>query len=503
MQAKAKWVKKTYEGVRRPAARRRRVYSANGALGALPAALHCETLESRALPTVTAINTLRDGYSNAFSNVYSFDGTGGSINPLVNHPKNGFYIDGILAGSLSASLTVNRVLTGDFDGDFDKDVAAQVGNNWHVGIRNGASFIFGTTAWGTLGGTGYTDFLVGDFITLPNETFSTGRKEDIAVRDANGQWIIAASTGTGFSNVSTGVVWMRAPADDWKFIQKGDFNSDDRDDIFGIRTPADLHISTSEIWVSLSTGSGLTMNDFTEPDARTRYTGFYMATGFNRALVGDFNGDDFSDVVVWNALANNSDDGGLNKFWVGLSNGSTFQWGATDPRGGHLAWGYANVSNMVYTVVGNFNGNRSPVLNYPIDDLAWFSSISYVGGRDYFSFLSNGTNAFNTAVTTPPTPGTPLLLGRVRMEPFVGTMVGGQVNPGNHVMVGDLEGDGDDDIVSHETNGTVFRLWSNWLPALPNGIIPFAFTRDFNFWINSSDYPNTLRVFHIIGGYLK
>jgi hypothetical protein len=452
-------------------------------------AAEVDRLEVRAVPSGTPINALPD--------VYSFDASGGSMVPPNVYPPNGFYINGALAGSLPAGYSVNRTLAGDFDGDGDQDVAAQVGTSWYVGLRSGGSFTFGGSAWGSLGGMNYTNWIVGDFYTgtPPGGGASSLGKEDIAVRDSSGQWQVAASTGTGFVVVATGVTWNTPTTSNPIDIQKGNFDGTGGEDIIAISNVGTQVSVGTNFWVMTSNGTGFANVNYTAPIAKTNYMGMYMNTGVNRALVGDFNGDGLSDVVAWNRYTNNANNGGMNKVWVGLSNGSSFNWGPIDAGGGNTEWGYINPTNVYSPLVGNFNGNTNASTGLPISDFVWFD-LTPAFGPYYYGLMSNGVNAFNSAVTSPPTPGSPILMGAVGFAPLAPNG-----NPAfyNTVQVGDLNGDGVDDIFVGETNGTAFRLISTPGTPLPNGIIPFTLSR--SYWMNWSAYPSTFRVFWVIGKY--
>lgn len=432
-----------------------------------------ESLEVRLVPSATAFNTAPD--------IYAFDPTGGAMMPPpgVTYPKNAYYINNTLAATLSPSVTVNKNLAGDFDGDGDLDVAAQIGNDWYVGIRTGNVLAFSVTPWGTLGGVNYTDYIVGDFYTVG---LSDG-KEDIAVRDANGQWLIAASDGTAFSIISTGAVWSRTVG--YEQVQKLDIGGDGNDDIVGLYGVG-AQLSSANIKGLISTGSTFSAPTLTRPDARTNYMGFYMFTGITNILVGDFNRDGKDDLVAWNRHANHM--GGPNKVYVGVSVTTDFNWGGTEAGGGTLPWAYANIFDVANThpMVGDFNGDSPHRYG---DDLIWYGSWG-MGGRPVYALLSNGTNAFNTSVTTPATPGTAVQMGTVWISPLMVP---------NGLQVGDFNGDGRDDVWVAETNGTGFVLFSQVAPPLPSGIAGFTFNRVT--WFNWSFYPHTYRIFQLIGRY--
>ena len=472
--------------------RRRR--SRNGVLATSIPALE-EQLEPRRLMSATPVNALSP--IGAPADVISFDPTGGSVNPSIppgTFPKNTVYLNGTAAATLPSGWTVTRTIVGDFAGDSKMDIAVQTGNDWYIGTRSGSTFLFNTSApsGSTPGGTGNTDFIVGNFHGSAY-TPSGLAKEDIAFRDSTGNWMILPSTGlggtSGFSTVvNSGAAWLKSQS--WEQFQKLDVNGDGLDEIVGITTPGTQLSSSTQIFVLQATGTGFVNTNFTAPNARTNYMGFTMNTGVNAIRVGDFNRDGKDDIAAWNQYANNM--GGQNKIWVGLSTGTSFDWNlptnVLEPgTGGDMPWGTigAFLINDGLPQVGDFNGDVvNPLIR---DDFVYFSG---TGTRTIMALMSNGVDGFNRPVgTTTVGSGAAYNAGTVSITP---------ITPA-YLMVTDLNNDGADDLWEGDTNATAFKILS--VPASPpvgSGLTSgFTFSRASSSYMNWSVYPLTYRFWNI------
>ena len=467
--------------------------------------------------SATAFNTLRDGVANLNNDVYSFDPTGGTMVPYnpTSPPKNSFYINGFIAGTLPSNWVVVRYVTGDFAGDKLLDVAAQVGSNWYIGTRVLSAFQFNTsTPSGSTPGTANADFMVGNFHGVPY-TGVGAAKEDIAYRfdvtnPIGGTWMIMPSTGTGGATgfsapVNSGTTWSDPVQASWPQFQKLDVNFDGRDDIVRMFNTSTQMSTGTQIYVACATGTGFLNMNFTAPDARSNYMFGYTLTGVNAMSVGDFNRDGKSDLAAWNLYANNST--GPNKVWVGLSTGSLFDWdlaaNVNEPGGGDMPWGTIDLQapgnpGGQYVQVGDFNGDANAVRVNTRDDLLYFGAFAGAG-REVKSLMSNGTDGFNRPInTTTANSGASYLIGTVSYGPLVALY-----QPQNTMMVGEISVDGRDDLWVGETNGTAFRIYSTVAAAPPGSGLAsgFGLNRELSSYLNWSLYPTTYRIFGLVGRY--
>lgn len=185
-------------------------------------------------------------------------------------------------------------------------------------------------------------------------------------------------------------------ATDWRIVGTGDFNGDHRDDIIWRRDDG-----TATIWLGQTDGT------FVSNDAVATYS---VSNAWHVTATGDFNGDGRSD-VLWR-----NDDGTLTE-WLGQANGSL------------LANAAATYSvNSAYHVVstGDFNGDGR-------DDILWRNDDGTL--TDWLA-QPNGTFVNNDAVATY------LVSNEWQVE-----------------QTGDFNRDGLDDILWRRADGTV----TEWL----------------------------------------
>ena len=217
----------------------------------------------------------------------------------------------------STNVTWTDVMVGDFNGDGRDDIVGRVAHNgdWWVAQSTGSGFTNTKwTRWST--NVTWTDVMVGDF--------NGDGRDDIVGRVAhNGDWWVAQSTGTNYANAK----WTRWSTNvTWNHVMLGDFNGDGRDDIVG------QVAQNGDWWVAQSTGTNY---------ANTKWTRWSTNVTWNHVMLGDFNGDGRDDIV--GQVAQNGD------WWVAQSTGSNFanaKW---------TRWS----TNVTWTdvMLGDFNGD--------------------------------------------------------------------------------------------------------------------------------------------------
>jgi len=178
------------------------------------------------------------------------------------------------AAVLRQGVTFSELVTGDFNGDGRLDIAGRNSANGQVlvALASGNQFVTSATAWTTLPfASTMRDLFVGDF--------NGDGKDDIVGRNAQGQLLVAQSTGTKFTNV----VYETLPTDLRALtnVKVGDFNGDGRDDLVGFNT------ATGQVIASISNGSTFTSSVWGAVPTNVAIT---------EVNVGDFNGDGRDDV---------------------------------------------------------------------------------------------------------------------------------------------------------------------------------------------------------------
>jgi autotransporter-associated beta strand protein len=289
--------------------------------------------------------------------------------------------------------------------------------------------------------------------------FTAGKNSDIAGMTAGGQWWVAVSNGSSFTNQ----FWGSWPVATWVDVQTGDFNGDGLADIAGRNS------QTGQWYVAQSTGSSFTTTVWTTWNPNVMWTD---------VKVGDFNGDGKSDIV-----------GRLpqtGQWFVAQSTGSSFVsslWATWNPN---VTWVDVNV--------GNFAGNKTTDITG-----------RWQQGGSWWTAVSNGTS-FNTSLWAQWNPNVTWV--DVKVGDFNGDgkadltarwMEGGSwwtsISSGSSfttsfwaqwspnviwvdVKVGDFNGDGKADIVGRYleggewftglSTGSAFltSLWNTWSPAV-------------------------------------
>lgn len=253
----------------------------------------------------------------------------------------------------------------------------------------------------------------------------TGDGKDDAVTFTHGDLgdvYVSPSNGAAFTGTS--VKWQDWFAPGAETPLTGDFNGDGKDDIVTF-----THGSANDVYVALSNGSsfggGVKWHD-------------WFALGGEVPAVGDFNGDGKDDIAVF---TNDS----LGDVYVALSNGGAFV-------GTTVKWHDWFAPNGEFPAIGDVNGDG-------LDDIVTFTLGNV---NDVYVALSNGSG-FGAGV---------------KWNDFFGLN-------GEQPRVGDVNGDGKDDIVVFTNNnlGDVYVAlsngggfagggkWHDWFA--PNGEFPY------------------------------
>lgn len=182
-------------------------------------------------------------------------------------------------------------------------------------------------------------------------------KSDIIGRqNTNGQWFVAASTGTTFVTSHVGT-WSGSAAVTWVDVLVGDFDGNGLQDVVG------RWLETGQWWVGLSNGAGL-VNQY--------WSAWSAGAGVTWAdvRVGDFNNDGRSDICGRYQQA--------GQWWVGLSNGVQFNtslWSVWSVGAG-VTW--ADVR------IGDFNGdNRSDIAGRWNETGQWYVGTANVSATQF------------------------------------------------------------------------------------------------------------------------
>ena len=233
--------------------------------------------------------------------------------------------------------------------------------------------------------------------------FNGDGRDDILWRNSDGQlsnWLATASGGYTPNNANAAAVVPTS----WQVVGTGDFNGDGRDDILWRNSDG-----TVSNWLANSNGLG----GFIANDANAAR---FAPTSWTVVGTGDFNGDGRDDILWRNS------NGQLSN-WLGQANGGFVLNDAVALTQVDTAW------KVVGT--GDFNGDGR-------DDILWRNdngTLSTWNGQANGGFLNNG----GVSAT---------------FVPLAWSVV----------AVGDYNGDGRDDILWRNTDGTL----TDWL-ANPNG----------------------------------
>ncbi|WP_433393704.1 N-acetylmuramoyl-L-alanine amidase [Micromonospora sp. KLBMP9576] len=234
--------------------------------------------------------------------------------------------------------------------------------------------------------------------------FTGDGKDDIVTFNKGNLNDVYVSTSTGNSFAGTSIKWNEFFGLNNETLLTGDFNGDNRDDIVAF-----THGTLADVYVSTSTGTGFNpstkWHDWFSPHAEV-------------AAVGDVNGDGKDDIITF-THDNNAD------VYVALSNGTSFD-------GTAIKWhDYFSITGE-YPALGDVNGDGK-------DDIITFTQGPDTAS-DVIVALSNGTS-----FGPPP-------------QKWHDLFAVGNEQP----RVGDINGDGKDDIVTFtcNTNADVYAAVS-------------------------------------------
>jgi hypothetical protein len=292
---------------------------------------------------------------------------------------------------------------------------------------------------------------------MPNSDFNGDGRDDILWRSSNGtisNWLATASGGftvndnNAFAEVGTA----------WIIIGSGDFNGDGRDDILWVNSTT----RAMSNWLGTVNG-GWQVND-----------GAAFMSGVDPIWgvlgIGDFNGDGRDDVLLVNENSN------ARTIWLAETDGG---FNSTNPMDAPDGWSWTNL-------VGDFNGDgRDDILWYGVGDVGNWSVGNWLATNDGQFVLNNQQNPVGAGnwhilgVGDFNGDGRDDLLWRSDsggVSNWLATAQGGfTVNDSNafrqvptdwHVVgIGDYNGDGRDDILWRNSNGTL----SNWLGTASGG----------------------------------
>ena len=323
----------------------------------------------------------------------------------------------------------------------------------------GGSLSFGSALTGTLVATaavgGGVQLMFGgpSPITDARNDFNGDGRSDILWRHDAGhltEWLGTASGGF----TDNGANAFASIATTWNVAGIGDFNGDGRDDILWRHDAG--HLTE---WLGTASGG------FTDNGANAFAS---IATTWNVAGIGDFNGDGRDD-ILWR-----HDAGHLTE-WLGTASGGFTDNGANAFASIATTWNVAGI--------GDFNGDGR-------DDILWRHDAGHLTewlGTASGGFTDNGANAFASIATTWNVAGIGDFNGDGRddilwrhdaghLTEWLGTASGGFTDNGanafasiattwNVAGIGDFNGDGRDDILWRHDAGHL----TEWLGTASGG----------------------------------
>jgi hypothetical protein len=296
--------------------------------------------------------------------------------------------------------------TGDFDGNGKADVLIQGSDgSWRLGLSDGTQLSFSIAA----STSGFGDLLDGAHRTFVGDFTGDGKSDVLFYYSGDGNWWLGTSSGSAFSFANAGSTSGFGNLGDGSHaLYAGDFTGDGKSDV------AFFYNGDDNWWMGVSDGSKLTWH------GAGNVSGFgNLIDRGHRLHAGDFDGDGKRDLAFYYE--------GDGNWWMGLSDGSGFNWHQAATTTAHLAdWSHREL-------IGDFDGNhKADVAVYDSDDGSWSVGLS---DGSHLVWHSAGTSA----------------------------AIGNLVDPTRLLSVGDLDGDGKSDLLSYGSAD------GNWRMALSDG----------------------------------
>jgi hypothetical protein len=395
-----------------------------------------------------------------------FGNSGGfpaDLNVTNVNGTNGFRITTSVAQALFGGSVSGG---GDFNGDgFDDVVIGSVHNGFGEG---GVYVVFGSSGpfpasldVATLDGTNgfaFTGLLLGQEAIVANAgDFNGDGLDDMVVSTSFGDTayvIFGTSSGLGATlaagdlNGSNGFTITTPDLDFTHLASAGDVNGDGFDDIiFGTTQLASYTPQLSSAYVVFGNSDSLSLGfDLSSLDGNNgfRITGATIGDffGYNVSTAGDVNGDGFDDVIIGaSGLASGGPYGTKNgSAYVvfGKESGFAANLSVTSLNGTNgfrlTGFGAFNGNDIAVDGAGDFNGDG-------INDLVIGSSPAFVGPGDDFAQLGG------IHVIYGKTSGFPAEIDVQNLDKSAGLRVQGITIARSVTSVGDLNGDGFDDVL--------------------------------------------------------
>jgi hypothetical protein len=275
---------------------------------------------------------------------------------LLNVSNGSSFLPQTVVITLPAGGNYTAPLLGDFNGDGHQDVAVRDINTgiWYVSLSDGGGNFSAPAAWTQwVPGNVWADVQVGNFD-------GSSRTQIVGRYLPNGQWWVAQSNGTAFTN-TLWTTWVPDFAGlHWVDVMVGDVTGQGTDDIVG------RFLETGQWWVAVPNGSVTDNNRF----SNFLWTTWSPQVQWVDVHLGDFTGDGKEDIV--GRIASSA------QWWVAVSTGIKFN---------NFLWAqWSNTAIWTNVVIGDFNGDGKM-------DVA--GRLATTG--QWWIALSRG-NAFNTSL---------------------------------------------------------------------------------------------------------
>lgn len=276
-----------------------------------------------------------------------------------------------------------------------------------------------------------------------NDFNGDGRSDILLRNDSGATFNLLGTSNGGFIN--NGDNSFLSTATNTHVVGTGDFNGDGRVDLLWRNDDGSIH----DLLANANGG-------FTDNTANSFVS---MPSSWHVAGIGDFNGDGRDD-ILWR-----NDSGAIMNF-LGTANGGFTSNGTNSSVNVDTSWHVA--------AVGDFNGDGLSDILFRNDAGVMFDFIGKADG----GFANNGDNSYVAVDSTTQLAGvgdfngdglTDLLWRNSggTIFDFLGTANGGFTNNGDHsavtvgsawhvASIGDFNGDGIDDILWRNDNGTIF-----------------------------------------------